>query len=547
MRLESALSLALFFGVGARPFGSPEPYLSPVSLPYISEHIIYWFHRACLFMRPSHVNCTDGDVAHHSDRLTSSGLSWQVGSGLFGPFGWGENDVTVVDRNPPVSYASRTAAFGPRITQTPGLLGYVIPLSSFMHPCNQDVTIPSRLPRLTMVEPEPVNFGCPDLCPFRTDQHPDQSEAWIALVQRGNCSFTAKVREAARLGARAVVVGGSPNNAEGDELITMYSPDPSGDISIPATYITHASYTSLLSTIEASNTTISGLKTVSLLLSSDEIWQWPLLTLSILLLLPSIMTLTTLLIHRIRQARAERLERAPEDIVNSLPSGIWTSDGLEFDDVRKGVKVVTHNSRVPLGDETVPAVISEEDIIGFHRGTPVQKVEGAQDDEAQLNKAQLDAITAPSPAEGRAEASATAATKRMPLGQRLTPVDGFGRRYLKKAWFSAQSECAICLSDFERGDMVRILPCGHIFHRDEVDSWLTQRKKLCPVCKADITIASKPPSLRSPSPARLASVPLPIGDAEDSDQMTSSLASSPVASTPNPSPNERTPLLNQQS
>ncbi len=72
---------------------------------------------------------------------------------------------------------------------------------------------------------EPINFGCPDLCPLGADRRPDQSETWIALVQRGTCSFTEKVREAEKLGARAVVVGGSPSNAEGgDELITMYSP-----------------------------------------------------------------------------------------------------------------------------------------------------------------------------------------------------------------------------------------------------------------------------------------------------------------------------------
>ena len=39
-------------------------------------------------------------------------------------------------------------------------------------------------------------------------------------------------------------------------------------------------------------------------------------------------------------------------------------------------------------------------------------------------------------------------------------------------------ECAICLSEFVKGERIRILPCHHIFHLDEVDSWLIQRKKL---------------------------------------------------------------------
>lgn len=72
------------------------------------------------------------------------------------------------------------------------------------------------------------------------------------------------------------------------------------------------------------------------------------------------------------------------------------------------------------------------------------------------------------------------------------------------AWFASQTQCAICLGDFERGDRVRVLPCRHVFHLDEVDEWLITRKKLvrpppcplfffaadavqCPVCKADVT------------------------------------------------------------
>jgi hypothetical protein len=45
-------------------------------------------------------------------------------------------------------------------------------------------------------------------------------------------------------------------------------------------------------------------------------------------------------------------------------------------------------------------------------------------------------------------------------------------------WFKNQTECAICLCDFELGDRVRILPCNHIFHMEEVDEWLVKRRKL---------------------------------------------------------------------
>ena len=45
------------------------------------------------------------------------------------------------------------------------------------------------------------------------------------------------------------------------------------------------------------------------------------------------------------------------------------------------------------------------------------------------------------------------------------------------------SKCFICLEEFCKGDVVRILPCLHQFHQAEcADPWL-RRKMLCPVCK----------------------------------------------------------------
>ncbi|KAJ8907183.1 hypothetical protein NDN08_003665 [Rhodosorus marinus] len=47
--------------------------------------------------------------------------------------------------------------------------------------------------------------------------------------------------------------------------------------------------------------------------------------------------------------------------------------------------------------------------------------------------------------------------------------------------------CVICLSDYDVGDMLRILPCQHAFHGKCVDHWL-QLDKSCPLCKQDIDI-----------------------------------------------------------
>ncbi|KAG8987137.1 hypothetical protein FRB90_003566 [Tulasnella sp. 427] len=49
--------------------------------------------------------------------------------------------------------------------------------------------------------------------------------------------------------------------------------------------------------------------------------------------------------------------------------------------------------------------------------------------------------------------------------------------------------CPICITEFEEGDDLRVLPCDgkHKFHRDCVDPWLLQVSSLCPLCREDFT------------------------------------------------------------
>lgn len=46
-------------------------------------------------------------------------------------------------------------------------------------------------------------------------------------------------------------------------------------------------------------------------------------------------------------------------------------------------------------------------------------------------------------------------------------------------------KCAICLGEYEDGEEVKRLPCGHLFHGECVDRWL-KVNKVCPVCKQSI-------------------------------------------------------------
>ncbi|CAN8006912.1 unnamed protein product [Ixodes hexagonus] len=45
--------------------------------------------------------------------------------------------------------------------------------------------------------------------------------------------------------------------------------------------------------------------------------------------------------------------------------------------------------------------------------------------------------------------------------------------------------CAVCIEPFRLGEVVRLLPCKHTFHKSCVDPWLLEQRS-CPMCKMDI-------------------------------------------------------------
>ncbi|KAG6729752.1 hypothetical protein I3842_01G047000 [Carya illinoinensis] len=54
-------------------------------------------------------------------------------------------------------------------------------------------------------------------------------------------------------------------------------------------------------------------------------------------------------------------------------------------------------------------------------------------------------------------------------------------------------ECAVCLSEFEDDEMLRLLPrCYHVFHPDCIDAWLASHVT-CPVCRAKLEFACEAP------------------------------------------------------
>ncbi|XP_042896225.1 E3 ubiquitin-protein ligase RNF13 isoform X2 [Parasteatoda tepidariorum] len=48
--------------------------------------------------------------------------------------------------------------------------------------------------------------------------------------------------------------------------------------------------------------------------------------------------------------------------------------------------------------------------------------------------------------------------------------------------------CAICLEDFKVNEKLRILPCCHAYHATCIDQWLTENRRICPMCKKQVNL-----------------------------------------------------------
>ena len=62
-----------------------------------------------------------------------------------------------------------------------------------------------------------------------------------------------------------------------------------------------------------------------------------------------------------------------------------------------------------------------------------------------------------------------------------------------KGLHHGQTTCAICKCEFEEGESLRLLPCGHVFHKRCADTWLLGsdgypfiQTDTCPLCKINV-------------------------------------------------------------
>ncbi|XP_040383650.1 probable E3 ubiquitin-protein ligase XERICO [Oryza brachyantha] len=62
----------------------------------------------------------------------------------------------------------------------------------------------------------------------------------------------------------------------------------------------------------------------------------------------------------------------------------------------------------------------------------------------------------------------------------------FGRR-------RAAADCRVCLVRFEPEAVVNRLPCGHLFHRACLETWLDYDHATCPLCRSRLLPAAADP------------------------------------------------------
>jgi len=408
---------------------------------------------------------------------------------------WPGNKVVVPDADQ--SFLTRPAAFGPGEVDEDGLWGTMIPIQKFL--CNdsqshcRNTGCPREAQALWIENTETSSSFLKKVWPYRRESNRPPAD-WIALVERGDCSFEEKVRTAQRMGAQAVIVGDEAHSYdpftpsvnlrewEDDEMepktrpITMYPDGDAKDIVIPSCFVIRSSYLDLMEYMRQSEqgqlpSRHQGVRVGLFLDASVSDTPWLDLGLAFFLL-PSLFALFAVVSHHVRAFIKRYRDRASLHAVRSLPCFEWHPNC----------------AWVPIKPEDVPGAPTPDMVL---RG--MQAVDTLYAWVVGLFSRRHDERDALMTHMEQAEYDTFSLEH-----QSMEPTAQLSRWYLQDA-------CPICLIDFTEGfvvsvvlthrDTVRVLPCGHIYHQQEMyvyatdcsDNWLTGTRRLCPTCKHDMT------------------------------------------------------------
>ncbi|KAL9538682.1 hypothetical protein MBANPS3_010750 [Mucor bainieri] len=197
--------------------------------------------------------------------------------------------ITILESND--TLVDRIAAFGPRIDGEIGITGKLL-----APPAAND------------------SYGCISV------PNPNIKN-WIALVERGQCSFLQKVKTMQDSGAIAVIVGDRHFNG----WVTMYAPGDTSDVHIPSVFVAQHQYKALLQLFDGKNTNAP----VAVRLSGDDLLTWPLLDMLLVVVLsPAVMMLFIYLTWQLRQRQRRKNDIAPTNFVAKLPTYVFRREKI---------------------------------------------------------------------------------------------------------------------------------------------------------------------------------------------------------------------------
>lgn len=129
-------------------------------------------------------------------------------------------------------YPSRLAAFGPRVTME-GMEAFMIPVELLSDTGSEGDAQGCR----------PINLASPAAKHvFSLFSDSALPRTWVALVERGGCSFSDKIRAMQTSGASGVIVG---DNVPGGGLIRMMADGDASDLLITSAFVMHWEYKDL--------------------------------------------------------------------------------------------------------------------------------------------------------------------------------------------------------------------------------------------------------------------------------------------------------------
>ncbi|KAI8086704.1 uncharacterized protein BX664DRAFT_336567 [Halteromyces radiatus] len=175
------------------------------------------------------------------------------------------------------TYMDRQAVFGPRLEQE--LIGHL------------------SIPILSRYGCEPIDAPSMD---------------WIALVERGKCSFADKVRAMQASQAKAVIIGDPHFNG----WITMYATGNTSDILIPSMYVAQYQFKAL------ELHSWKGPILVQLIRNEEASWSFTDMMI-VIVLSPSVMMLVVYFTWKCREYQRHLRDLAPCHVVASLPSRLY--------------------------------------------------------------------------------------------------------------------------------------------------------------------------------------------------------------------------------